>query len=125
MGDVALLATTLAAQQAQQGSACSPDTLCAAAAAQLAAWMGEVRAAVAAAGLVSDEGWAALLAAWDWQPSLRAAVLQLMAGVGAARVANGSANSAELRRAQQRVVRQVADLVRRGSLGGSTALAAA
>lgn len=133
MSDVALLATTLAqAQLRQQGgatAASSPEALCSAAGSQVAAWLAAVRSSVTASGILSEEAAAALLQHWDWQPCLQQAALQLAAQQQPTlqpQRSGGSGNgatSAELRRAMQRSVRQLADLIRRG--GSSPALATA
>lgn len=129
MGDVALLAATLAeAQLRQQGgsvaaAAPTPEALCCAAGSRVAAWLAAARSSVPASGVLSGEATAALLQRWEWQPCLQHAALTLAArqqpGLPSQR--NGSsgsgASSAELRRAMQRSVRQFADFIRRGGLG--------
>ncbi|KAL4458064.1 hypothetical protein ABPG75_012929 [Micractinium tetrahymenae] len=135
MSDVALLVTTLAQAQLQQqgGSAAaaapSPEALCSAAGSQVAAWLAAVRSSVTASGILSEEATAALLQNWDWQPCLQQAALQLAALQLPQRsgASGNGGNSAELRRAMQRSVRQLADLIRRGSsgAGASPALVAA
>lgn len=125
MSDAALLAATLAQAQLQQqggaaaAAASSPEALCSAAGSQVAAWLEAVRTSVPASGILPEEATAALLQHWDWQPCLQHAALQLAARQQPQRSAgNGNAaNGAELRRAMQRSVRQLADFIRRG--GGS------
>ena len=123
MSDTALLAASLAIaeRQAQQqlGSpqALSADAVAAEAGGLLQAWVPAAQAAVVGSGLLSAEAMAALLAQWDWRPVLQAAAAQLLQQRGGG--ANGSsANVAEVRRAMQRSVRVLADLIRRGSHGG-------
>jgi hypothetical protein len=119
MSDTALLAASLAlAQLQQQGAGVSPEAVCSLAASQLGAWLAAARQSVTQSGILSEQAMAALLAQWDWKPVLQQAGLQLAhqqhGGGGSTRspTANG-ANTAEVRRATQRMVRQLADLIRR------------
>ena len=142
MGDVALLAAALAIAQQQQhqrngqqpgglAAQTSAEQLCAAAAAQLASWLGGARVALTQGGILPAEAMDALLSKWDWQPVLQQAVLQLVqqqqqqqqgqpggAG-GASSSSNGGSTMAEVRRGMQRSVRQLADLIRRSQNGSS------
>lgn len=123
MSDTALLAASLAIaerqQQQQLGSpqALTVDAVAAEAGGLLQAWVPAVQAAVVGSGLLSGEAMAALLVQWDWRPVLQQAAAQLLQQRGGG--TNGSsANVAEVRRAMQRSVRVLADLIRRGSHGG-------
>ena len=119
MGEVALLAASvaIAQHQAQPQPLQAPpslDAVVAASGALLGSWVAAARTAVVQGGLLSEEAMAALLAQWDWQPVLQQAALQLVPQRGGGSPA-GAASMAEVRRAMQRSVRQLADLVRRGS----------
>ena len=127
MSDMALLAASLAlAQLQQQGAGVSPEAVCSLAGSQLGAWLAAAQQSVTQSGILSEQAMAALLATWDWQPVLQQAALQLAhqqrqqqqqggggdGGSTRSPAANG-ANTAEVRRATQRMVRQLADLIRR------------
>lgn len=131
-------------QQQQQGcspaaaaavafDACSAEAVCAAASRQVNTWLGEVRASVTSSGILSEAATSALLSQWDWQPVLQQASLQLTQqqqpaaaqqqqlrgsgrSGGSGNGCGGGPNSAELRRAMQRSVRQLADMIRRSGI---------
>jgi hypothetical protein len=117
MSDTALLATSLAIteQRQLQGKAGSPatlsvDAIAAAAGRLLESWLPAARAAVLGSGLLPSEALAALLLQWDWQPALQQAAARLVQSNGGI---SSTSNVAEARRAMQRSVRMLADLVRR------------
>lgn len=119
MSDTALLAVLLAVaeqQQQQQSQAGSPanlssDAISAAAARLLESWLPAAQAAVLGSGLLSAEALATLLSQWDWQPVLQQAAVQMLQSKGA--LNGSSSHAANARRAMQRSVRMLADLVRR------------
>lgn len=118
MGDTALLASSLAIAEVRRlhGQAGGPANLSAdavsdAAGRLLESWLPTAQATVLSSGLISGPDLAALLSQWDWRPVLQQAAAELLQSSSGAR--GGSSSVAEARRAMQRSVRKLADLLRR------------
>ena len=112
MGDVALLAVRCGQQQSAAPS--DAGAVAAAAAALLRGWVGEAGEGLTQAGVLPPDLSAAVAAQWDWGPMLQQAAQQVTqqqqqqaaGGVG------GGGGGQEVRRAMQRQLRQMAQLVR-------------